>query len=54
MGDFIADSHATVCCYAVFFSQEQHMHKGGLGSQLGYQARYQVQGKNTKLKKLQF
>ena len=54
MGDFIADSHATVCYYAVFFSQERNMHKGGIGGQLGCQAGYQVQGKNSKLKKLQF
>lgn len=39
MGDFIADCHATVCCYAVFFSQGWHMHKGGLGGQLGCQVK---------------
>ena len=33
MGDFIADSHTTVCCYAVFFFRGQHMHEGGLGGQ---------------------
>jgi hypothetical protein len=56
-GWFIGDSHATVCCYAVFFSQGSHMHKGGLGGQLGCQVKWgtRFKVKNTKLKKyLQF
>jgi len=39
MGDFIAVSHGTVCCYDVFFSQGWHMHKDGLGGQLGCQVK---------------
>jgi hypothetical protein len=35
VGDFIADCHATVCHYAVFFSQGWNMHKSGLGGPVG-------------------